>query len=153
MLFIIFKNVHTHHQIPGYATGLSHYPCRWHYLHLTLPLLQSLLSPFYCMWPCHCLGDHLCSYIASHYTIINYAFNCKKIYMDIFLLQIIAFIVAMTGIIMITYMDAGITINDLWGSVLALVATAGAAAYKVKSSYINTSIAINDLWRSVALDL
>ena len=22
MLFIVFKNVHTHHQIPGYATAL-----------------------------------------------------------------------------------------------------------------------------------
>ena len=25
MLFIVFKNVHTHHQIPGYATDLFNF--------------------------------------------------------------------------------------------------------------------------------
>ena len=45
--------------------------------------------------------------------------------------QIVSFIVAMTGIIMITYMDSGFDSEDLWGSVLAMTATAGAAAYQV----------------------
>ena len=47
-------------------------------------------------------------------------------------LQIVAFLVAMAGIIMITYMDKGFASHEMWGAMLALVATAGAAAYKVK---------------------
>ena len=48
-------------------------------------------------------------------------------------LQIVSFIVAMTGIIMITYVESGIASEDMWGSVLVMVGTAGAAAYKVRN--------------------
>ncbi|KAI0221924.1 putative thiamine transporter SLC35F3 [Lamellibrachia satsuma] len=47
------------------------------------------------------------------------------------LCQIFAFIVAMIGISIITYMRLGSGSSDMWGAIMAIVATGGAACYKV----------------------
>ena len=42
-----------------------------------------------------------------------------------------AFILAMAGVIMVTYTEAGFTAQDVWRCLLIMVATSGAAAFKV----------------------
>ena len=42
---------------------------------------------------------------------------------------------AMTGICVFTYMDGGFATEGMWGSILAVTSTAGAATYRVSKQH------------------
>lgn len=59
--------------------------------------------------------------------VIMMSYYC---YYDV-LFQIIAFIIAMTGVIMILYLEDGFVSSDIWGGILTMISTAGSAVYQV----------------------